>query len=124
MDNLLQYKGFIFYFSLKSRIKSVWRCTFGGTWTLAPIYYFVDTKLIGTVRYRQRCGTEVNNSVNLSEAYLLGGDGVLEWNNYGGGRSLSHYDLNVDFAIRPSTDRTANPPPYVFSPHYRIQWGY
>ncbi|HWR33623.1 MAG TPA: hypothetical protein VN451_08860, partial [Chitinophagaceae bacterium] len=55
MDNKLVYRKAIFYFSLQSKIRSVWRCTFGGSWTGSPIYYYVDLKLIGTVKYRRRC---------------------------------------------------------------------
>lgn len=124
MDNKLEYRKFIFYFSLWSKIRSVWRCTYGGNWTLAPIYKFVDLKLTGTVKYKRRCETEVKNSVSLEEGYYEGGDGVLSWRSYGGGRSLSHYDFNVDFAIRLATDRNPNPPPYAPSRHYRIVWGY
>jgi hypothetical protein len=124
MHNLLRYRKSIFYFSLQSRIRSVWRCTFGGIWVGAPIFDFVDLKLIGTVKYRKRCETEIDENVNFEEGYFGGGDGVLRWNPYGGGRSLSHYDFNVDFGIRPAQDRNPNPPPYTPSRHYRIYWGY
>ena len=124
MDNKLVYQKAIIYFSLQSKIRSIWRCTFGGTWAFAPIYFYVDLKLTGTVKYRRRCESEVNNSVALEEGYFGGGNGILDWRAYGGGRSLSHYDLNVDFAIRPAVDRTPNPPAYTPSRHYRIVYGY
>jgi hypothetical protein len=124
MDNLLRYRKSIFYFSLQSRIRSVWRCTFGGGWAGATIYYFVDLNLVGTVKYRKRCETEINENVNFEEGYFGGGDGVLSWNPYGGGRSLSHYDFNVDFGIRPAQDRNPNPPPFYPSGPFRIYWGY
>ena len=124
MDNLLRYRKSIFYFSLQSKIRSVWRCTFGGIWVGAPIYYIVDLNLVGTVKYRRRCETEVNKSINFEEGYFGGGNGTLSWNPYGAGRSLSHYDFNVDFGIRPAQDRNPNPPPYTPSRHYRIYWGY
>ncbi len=124
MDKLLRYRKSIFYFSLQSRIRSVWRCTYGGIWVGAPIYYIVDSNLIGTVKYRKRCETEINENVNFEQGYFGGGNGVLSWNPYGGGRSLSHYDLNVDFGIRPAQDRNPNPPAYTISRHYRIYWGY
>ena len=124
MDNKVVYQKAIFYFSLQSKIRSLWRCTFGGSWAGAPIYYFVDTKLTGTVKYRRRCETEVNNSVAMEEGYFGGGNGILDWRAYSGGRSLSHYDFNVDFAIREAVDRTPTPPPYIPSSHYRIYWGY
>ena len=124
MDNKAVYQKVIFYFSLQSKIKSLWRCTFGGSWTLAEIYDFVDLKLTGTAKYRRRCGTEVNKSENLEKGYYGGGNGILNWRPYSGGRSLSHYDFNVDFGIRYATDRNPNPPAYVPSRHYRIFWGY
>jgi hypothetical protein len=125
MDNKVVYQKFIFYFSLQSKIRSIWRCTFGGSWTLAPIYSYVDLNLIGTVKYRRRCATEINKNVNLEEGYFGGGNGILNWRPYEGGRSLSHYDFNVDFGIRPAQDRNPNPPPpYHPSSHYRIVWGY
>lgn len=118
------YQKFIVYFSLQSKIRSVWRCTFGGSWTGAEIFFYVDLKLDGTAKYRKRCGAEVNLSEALDEHYISGGDGILNWRPYSSGRSLSHYDFNVDFAIRPAQDRTANPLPYIPSPHYRIFYGY
>jgi hypothetical protein len=119
MDNKVVYQKFIFYFSLQSKIRSVWRCTFGGSWTFAPIYSIVDLRLTGTVKYRKRCGTEVNKSTDLTSAYFSGGNEVLNWRPYQSSRSLSHYDFNVDFGIRPAVDRTINP-----SGHYRIVDGY
>lgn len=124
MDNKVVYQKAIFYFSLQAKIRSVWRCTFGGNQLFIPMYYFVDTKLTGTVKYRRRCQTEVNNNVVMEEGYFGGGNGILDWRAYSGGRSLSHYDFNVDFAIRESVDRTPTPPPYIPSIHYRIYWGY
>ncbi len=124
MHNILIYRKAIFYFSLQSKITSLWRCTFGGIWVGAPKYLLVDLNLIGTVKYRRRCETEINNNVNMEQGYFGGGNGALSWNPYGGGRSLSHYDFNVDFGIRPATDRNPNPPPYTPSRHYRIYWGY
>lgn len=124
MDNKVVYHKAIFYFSLQSKIKSIWFCTFGGSPIGAPIYFLVDLNLIGTVKYRRRCETEINKNVNLEEGYFGGGNGTLSWNPYGGGRSLSHYDFNVDFGIRPAQDRNPNPPPYTPSSHYRIYWGY
>jgi len=124
MDNKAVYQKVIFYFSLQSKIKSLWRCTYGGSWTLAEVYDFVDIKLTGTAKYRRRCGAEVNKSENLEKTYFGGGNGILNWRPYSGGRSLSHYDFNVDFGIRYATDRNPNPPPYVPSMHYRIVDGY
>ncbi len=125
MDNKLVYRKSIFYFSLRSEIRSIWHCTFGGTPnTAASIYVYVDLKLTGTVKYRRHCGTEVNESVNLFEGYFGGGDGILNWRPYGGGRSLSHFDFNVDFGIRATQDRTPNPQPYIPSRRYRIFYGY
>ncbi len=124
MDNKVVYQKAIFYFSLQSKIKSLARCTYGGSWTLVDIYVYVDEKLTGTVKYRKRCGTEVNESVELFENYFGGGDGVIHWRPFSGGRSLSHYDFHVDFGIRPAQDRNPNPPPYVPSQHYNIKSGY
>ncbi len=124
MDNKLVYQKAIFYFSLQSKIRSIYRCTFGGSWTFSPISVFVDLKLAGTVKYRKRCESEVNMNADLYEGYFGGGDGILHWRPYGGGRSLSHYDFNVDFGIRPAQDRNPNPPPYIPSRHYRIVYGY
>ncbi|WP_462252588.1 hypothetical protein [Ferruginibacter sp.] len=124
MDDKLVYQKFIFYFSLQSKIRSVWRCTYGGSWTLAEIYNLVDLKLIGTVKYRRRCAAEVNKAETLEEGYFSGGNGILNWRPYSGGRSLSHYDFNVDFGIRVATDRNPNPPPYFFPHPYRIVSGY
>ena len=124
MDIELIYRKAIFYFSLRSRIRSLVRCTFGGTWASAPIYYFVDLNLIGTVKYRRRCEAEVNANANIEEGYFGGGNGTLSLNPWGGGRSLSHYDFTVDFGIRPAVDRNPNPPPYHPSGPFRIVLGY
>ena len=124
MDNKVVYQKAIFYFSLQSKIRSVWRCTYGGSWTAVPIYLFVDLKLAGTVKYRKRCESEVNNDAEIYEGYFGGGNGILDWRPYSGGRSLSHYDFNVDFGIREAQDRNSNPPPYYSPRHYRIVWGY
>lgn len=124
MDDKVVYQKFIFYFSLQSKIRSVWRCTYGGSWTFAEIYPLVDLKLIGTVKYRRRCAAEVNKAETLEEGYFSGGNGILNWRPYSGGRSLSHYDFNVDFGIRYSTDRNPNPPAYFFPHPYRIVSGY
>jgi len=124
MDNKVVYQKVIFYFSLQSKIKSLWRCTYGGSWTLAGTYDMVDTKLNGNVKYRRRCGAEVNKNQNLEEGYYGGGNGILSWRPYSGGRSLSHYDFSVVFGIRHATDRNPNPPPYISSGLYRIVSGY
>lgn len=124
MDNKAVYQKFIFYFSLQSKIKSVWRCTYGGSWNWADPYVFVDLKLVSNVKYRKRCEAEVNKDTELYESYFGGGDGVLHWRPYSAGRSLSHYDFHVDFGIRPAQDRNPNPPPYYPSMHYNIKSGY
>lgn len=123
MDDKLVYQKLIFYFSVQSKIRSVYRCTFGGTYNGADIYDFVDLKLTGTSKYRRRCGDEVNKAVTLDESYISGGNGILNWRPYSGGRSLSHFDVSVEFGIRPATDRTANPPAYITDLH-RIISGY
>lgn len=123
MDDKVVYQKFIFYFSLQSKIRSVWRCTFGQGWFLASIYDMVDLKLTGTVKYRRRCGNEVNKAETFEEGYFGGGNGILNWRPYSGGRSLSHYDFKVDFGIRDATDRNPNPPAYIIDPH-RITSGY
>jgi hypothetical protein len=123
MDDKVVYQKFIFYFSLQSKIRSVWRCTYGGSWNFAEIYPLVDLKLIGTVKYRRRCAAEVNKAETLEEGYFGGGDGILNWRPYTSGRSLSHYDFKVDFGIRYSTDRNPNPPAYFIDSH-RIISGY
>jgi hypothetical protein len=124
MDNKVVYQKVIFFFSLQSKIRSLMWCTFGGNPYTVPVYPFVDVKLSGTVKFRKRCGTEVNDNVNYVEGYFGEGDGILNWRPYSGGRSLSHYDFNVDFGIRPPQDRNPNPPPYFPSVHYRIVSGY
>lgn len=124
MDDKLVYQKAIFYFSLQSKIRSVYRCTYGGSWNGADIYALVDLKLIGTVKYRRRCAAEVNKAETLEEGYFSGGGGILNWRSYSGGRSLSHFDFNVDFGIRVATDRNPNPPAYFFPRHYRIISGY
>lgn len=124
MDNKVVYQKAIFYFSLQSKIRSLVRCTFGGSWLLADRYFYVDLKLTGSVKYKKRCGTEVNNSVDMQEDFFGGGNAILDWRAYSGGRSLSHYDFNVDFGIRPAQDRTPNPLPFVPSVHYNIKSGY
>ena len=123
MDDKLVYQKFIFYFSLQSKIRSVFRCTYGGTYNGADVYNFVDLKLTGTAKYKRRCGAEVNKTELLEEGYFSGGNGILNWRPYSGGRSLSAYDVNVEFGIRPATDRNPNPPAYITDSH-RIVWGY
>ena len=66
----------------------------------------------------------MNKSADLTEGYFGGGDGILHWRPYEGARSLSHYDFNVDFGIRPAVDRNINQPPYNMGKHYRIVAGY
>ena len=51
------------------------------------------------------------------------GDGVLHWRAYSGGRSLSHFDFNVDFGIR-IPNGNPNVPAFIPSKHYRIVYGY
>lgn len=124
MDNKVVYQKATFYFSLQSKIRSLVRCTFGGSWLFAERYFYVDLKLTGSVKYKKRCGTEVNNNVDLQEDFFGGGNAILDWRPYSGGRSLSHYDFNVDFGIRPAQDRTPNPVPFIPSMHYNIKYGY
>ncbi len=123
MDNKLAYQKAIFFFSLQSKIRSIKWCTFGGNPFTVPVYTYADLKLIGTVKYRKRCGTEVNQSENMLELAQEWGDGVLHWRAYSGGRSLSHFDFNVDFGIR-IPNGNPNVPAFIPSRHYRIVYGY
>lgn len=122
MDNKVVYQKAIFYFSLQSKTRSIYRCTFGGSWANSEMYYYVDLKLLGNVKYRRRCEAEISKTEDLEEDFMGGGDGILHWRPYSGGRSLSHYDFTVSFGIRPSVDRNPAPPPYFFPRQYRIFW--
>ncbi|MGQ0739235.1 MAG: hypothetical protein ACT4OJ_09270 [Bacteroidota bacterium] len=124
MDNKAVYQKFIFYFSLQSKIHSKQMCSPKRWYQSVTTNDFVDIKLAGNVKFRVRCGPESNINAELYESYYAAGNGVLHWRPFSGGRSLSHYDFNVDFGIRQAQDRNPNPPPYIPSEHYRIMWGY
>jgi hypothetical protein len=114
MDNKVVYQKFIFFFSLQSRINSLKGCQYSN-WILVPSYnaqLFLD----GTVKFRKRCGTEVD----IAHKDVTTGT-TLSWRPYSGSRSLSHYDFFVTFSIDHVYN---NPPNYHTSRQYRIKDGY
>ena len=118
MDNKVVYQKFIVYFSLQTKIKSVWRCYYG-SWTLPP-HYYAEIRLTGTAQYRKRCGAEVKKS----EAQYTPFGILLDWRPYEGARSLSHYISGAFFEIRHTYDGVPNPHPWHRSRDYRIIDGY
>lgn len=102
MDYKVVYQKAIIYFSLQSKQKSRKDCA-SSNWIFSPTYD-AQLQLVGTARYRKRCGGEVVKTEVLRTV-----DREQNWRPYESSRSLSHYDFSVTFGIdHPGT----NPPNY------------
>lgn len=112
MDNKVVYQRFIIYFSLESKIRSIWGCS-SSNWILAPFYNEVDVRLVGTARYSKRC----ENEITVQQTDYHTGP-VLHWRPYESTRSLSAYDFTVTFGIR----LTGSGQIYTNSRPYHIQY--
>lgn len=100
-DDKTVYQKAGIYFSLQSKIKSRWRCYYGN-WA-GPLYT-ADLKLKGTCKFKKRCGGEQFRNRDDSHRGK-----ELNWRPYEGSRSLSHYWLDVDFAIKHTWETTYHP---------------
>jgi hypothetical protein len=119
-EDKIVYQKAIFYFSIEAKRKSQKECCFDTRVTRNPKRHFVNLKIEGTVKYRKRCGTEVNTPYNNE----LFNNHKITWRPYSDSRSLSNLDASVKFYIQEIIDRPPTPPPYIPSKLYRIVDGY
>ena len=95
MDNKVVYQNFIIYFSLQSKINSKRNGTCQEPhWTFGPTTT-ADLMLTGSVRYSKRCGSEQSYTITDGNTGT-----VLNWRPYESSRSLSKYEMTVEFGIR------------------------
>lgn len=112
-DYKIVYQPVVFYFSLQSKIKSMWACT-NTNFIMIPTYD-ANLRIQGTAKYRRKGS---NSDVNLSQNDT-DFDRELNWRAYSNSRSLTKFDFNITFSIKRQQD--AN---YVVFPGLRIVRGY
>lgn len=116
-DNKVVYQRAIVYFSLQSKIRSVFGCS-STNWIGAPLFFHANLIINGTVKFSKRCEPE-QTFVNLSAGRFRQAGAVKTWRPYEGSRSLSKYDFTVTFGAK-----LLGATNYSLSRQYHIIYGY